>query len=200
MKNQRSAFLSTALAALLCLPCAVAGAAPTVSTVGGDTRVVLSETFLGALGRLGVAASPSYPGKLRRGEARFPIPTGEIDLGSARGEIVHSGGLNLQAGGLTVNLSSFVIDTTGDSPVLTGLVKANDSLVARLQLFDLQLTAAPDATQTGRVGPLSIRDVAVTLSAEAAAALNDVFNVTAFQAGLPIGTARVDSYFFEPDR
>ena len=199
MNNRRSLLLSTTLAAVLCLPCALAGAAPTVSTVGGDTRVVLSETFLGALDQLGVAASPSFPAKLRRGEARFPIPTGEIDLASARGEIVHGGGLNLQAGGLTVNLSSFVIDTTGDSPVLTGLVKANDSVIARLELFNLQLTVAPDVTQSGRVGRLHIQDVAVTLSAEAAAALNDVFNVTAFQAGLPIGTARVNSYFFEPD-
>lgn len=199
MNNQRSLLLSAALAAVLCLPCVSAVAAPTVNTKHGETRVVLCDTFLGALGNLGVAASPSFPARLQRGVARFPIPTGEIDLASARGEIVHSGGLNLQAGGLTVNLSSFVIDTTGDSPVLTGLVKANDSLVARIELFDLKLMAAPDVTRTGRAGRLIIRDVAVTLSAEAAAALNDVFNVTAFQAGLPIGTARVNSYLFEPD-
>lgn len=200
MNNSRSLLLSTALAAVLCLPFASAVAAPTVNTFNGETRVELSETFLGALGSLGVAASPSFPAKLQRAEARFPIPTGEIDLASARGEIVHSGGLNLQAGGLTVNLSSFVIDTTGDSPVLTGLVKVNDSLIARIELFDLQLAVAPDVTRTGRVGRLVIEDVAVTLSAEAAAALNDVFNVTAFQAGLPIGTARVNSLLFEPDR
>jgi hypothetical protein len=52
----------------------------------------------------------------------------------------------------------------------------------------------------GRYGSLRIDDVAVTLDAEAAAALNDVFGVTAFTAGIPIGTARVNTYFYEPDR
>lgn len=200
MNNHCSLLLSTALAAVLCLPWASAGAAPTVNAVSGDTQVVLSETFVGALGQLGVSASPSFPATLRRGTVRFPIPTGEIDLATARGEIVHTGGLNLSAGGLTVNLSSFVIDTTGDSPVLTGLVKANDNLIVRLDLFNLQLTSAPEVINRGRVGRLLIQNVGVTLSAEAAAALNDVFGVTAFQAGLPIGTARVRSGFFEPDR
>lgn len=89
-------------------------------------------------------------------------------------------------------------DTAGDAPVLTGSVKANDSVVARIALFDLALASAPQARQLRRYGTLQVDDVAVTLSAEAASALNDVFGVTAFAAGLPIGTARVNTYFYEP--
>jgi hypothetical protein len=177
-----------------------AAAAPTVNTLGGDTRVALSSTFLDALGSLGVSASSTYPASIRSGVARFPIPTGEIDAGTYKGEIVHQGGLDLSAGAVTVNISSFVIDTTGATPVLTGLVKANDSLVGRITLFDLGLGAAPRVQAYGRYGSLRIDDVAVTLDAEAAAALNDVFGVTAFTAGIPIGTARVNTYFYEPDR
>ncbi|WP_119718174.1 hypothetical protein [Cognatilysobacter tabacisoli] len=187
------ALLAVALCAAL-----PAAAAPTVSTLGGDTRVTLSSEFTGALDTLGVAVAPTFPARIARGQAVFPIPTGEIDLASARGEIVHNGGLDLKAGALTVNISSFVIDTTGDAPVLTGLVKANDSVVARIALFDLALASAPQARQLRRYGTLQVEDVAVTLSAEAAAALNDVFGVTAFAAGLPIGTARVSTYFYEP--
>jgi len=193
----RIAALAVALSIASLAPQAMA--TPTVSTLGGDTQVTLSPTFLGALDSLGVSASPTFPATIRRGVARFPIPTGEVDAESFKGEIVHNGGLNLAAGALTVNISSYVIDTTGGAPVLTGLVKVNDSLVGRIALFDLALSSAPQVRTYGRYGNLRIRDVAVTLNAEAAGALNDVFGVTAFSAGIPIGTARVDTFFFEPD-
>jgi hypothetical protein len=196
---QRSMFRSFALAAALTFTAGHVSAAPTVNTIGGDTRVTLSSTFLGALDSLGVSASPSFPASIRNGNARFPIPTGEIDAASFKGEIVHDGGLNLRAGALTVNISSFVIDTTGSAPVLTGLVKANDSLVGRIALFDLALGSAPQVQSFGRYGSLRINDVAVTLNAEAAGALNSAFGVTAFTAGIPIGTARVNTFFYEPD-
>jgi hypothetical protein len=198
MTIQRPLFRSLVLAAALTFAGNVS-AAPTVNTLGGDTRVTLSSTFLGALESLGVSASPSFPASIRNGNARFPIPTGEIDAASFKGEIVHDGGLNLRAGALTVNISSFVIDTTGSAPVLTGLAKVNDSLVGRITLFDLALGAAPQVQSQGRYGSLRINDVAVTLNAEAAATLNDVFGVTAFTAGIPIGTARVRTFFYEPD-
>jgi hypothetical protein len=174
-------------------------AAPTVNTLGGDTRVTLSSASPGALESLGVSASPSFPASIRNGNARFPIPTGEIDAASFKSKIVHDGGLNLRAGALTVNISSFVIDTTGSAPVLTGLAKVNDSLVDRITLFDLALGAAPQVQSQGRYGSLRINDVAVTLNAEAAATLNDVFGVTAFTAGIPIGTACLRTFFYEPD-
>lgn len=194
-KSVTRALLATALA----VATTTVIAAPTVSTVGGDTRVRLASQFTGALGALGVAASPSFPARISNGVASFPIPSGEIDLGTLKGEVNHTGGLNLAAGGLTVNLSSFVIDTTGASPVLTGLVKANDNVVARITLFDLRLTSGPVVRPGRNLSSLTVDNVAVTLSAEAAATLNDVFNVSAFSAGLPIGTARVETGFFDPD-
>lgn len=197
MKRIRTSLLAAALVATCIV--APALAAPTVTTIAGDTRVELSSTFLSALTSLGVSASATYPARLRGAEARFPIPTGEIDLGSVKGEIVHGGGLNLKAGDLTVNISSFVIDTTGDAPVLTGLVKANDSVVGRIALFDLALGSAPQVNRNPLFGTLRVENVGVTLTAEAAAALNDVFGVTAFAEGIPIGTARVNTYFYEPD-
>lgn len=199
MNLSRNILRTAALAAALAFASSHVAAAPTVNTLGGDTRVTLSSTFLGALQSLGVSASPSFPASIRNGNARFPIPTGEIDAQSFKGEIVHDGGLNLRAGDLTVTISSFVIDTTGSAPVLTGLVKANDSVIGRIPLFDLALGSAPQVQSRGRYGSLRINDVAVTLNAEAAAALNSAFGVTAFTAGIPIGTARVNTFFYEPD-
>ncbi len=175
-------------------------AAPTVSTFAGDTTVALSSEFTGALASLNVAVSPVFPARIGSKGAKFPIPAGEVDLGTVKGEIVHEGGLTLTAGETKVTLSSYVIDTTGEKPVLTGLVKLNDSVVARLPLFDLALTSDPQVSNRGFYGSLRISDVAVTLNAGAAAALNDIFKVDAFAGGLPIGTAKVRSFFFEPDR
>lgn len=173
-------------------------AAPTVNTFSGATRVELSSTFTGALSSLGVSVSREYPAFVRGSVAAFPIPTGEIDLSNAKGEIIHSGGLNLKAGALTVTLSSFVIDTTGSAPKLTGIVKANDSIVGRITLFDLKLNAAPQVGEFFRVSTIKISDVDLTLSAEAASALNDAFKVSAFTAGLPIGKAQVNTFSYEP--
>ncbi|MFN3843637.1 MAG: hypothetical protein ACK4RW_10315 [Rehaibacterium terrae] len=166
-------------------------AAPTVSTIAGNTSVTLDAGFVAAAASLGVEVGRAFPGRLNGGVAIFPIPAGEVDLANARGEIAHRGGLDLRAGDLTVTLSSFVIDTTGDAPVLTGLVKANDSVVARLPLFDIALTQAPF---TRGQGQLIIEGAELTLTGTAAAALNDAFGLDGvFAEGFPIGVARVQA-------
>jgi hypothetical protein len=167
-------------------------AAPTEATRGGATSVRLSADFVNALGSLKVTPAPIAPGRLkadRRGVvASFPITAGAVDLGTVKAEISHAGGLSLTAGSTSVDLSSFVIDLAGNRPVLTGLVTVNDSLLGRVPLFDLALTSR---SVSGNDDFLKVGDVAITLSQEAAAALNGVFNVTAFVPGFPIGTGFV---------
>jgi hypothetical protein len=175
-------------AALLLLLGAPALAEPTAQVAGGRTSVELSDDFLGALTALGVEAGAIGPASLRRGWASFPIPAGALDVETARGDIFHSGGLVLRAGSTKVRLLNFVIDTTENDDVLTGLVSVNGDLLDRVVLFDLELNEAPVIWRSGLV---VVRAVDVTLSAGAAAALNDVFDVTAFSAGLPIGEAVV---------
>jgi hypothetical protein len=167
-------------------------AAPTETTRAGSTSVRLSQDFLGALGTLKVAPGALAPGRLtptKKGVvATFPITAGAVDLGTVKAEIDHSGGLSLTAGATRVELSAFIIDLAGSRPVLTGLVTVNDSLLGRVPLFDLAL--APRSV-SGNDDFLKVDNVAVTLSQEAADALNGVFNVSAFVPGFPIGTAFV---------
>lgn len=120
---------------------------------------------------------------------RYPIPTGALDLADLRGDIFHAGGLSLSAGSTVVELRSFIIDTTGE-PVLTGLVSVNGDVVGRVPLFDLATTQAPEIV--GRRGIL-LDGVEVTLTDTAAGALNGIFGVTAFEEGLPIGVATVQT-------
>ncbi len=169
-----------------------AAAAPTETTRGGMTIVTLAPEFLGALQTLQVAPGAIAPGKLvatpRGARAWFGITTGAVDLGTVTAEIAHEGGLSLTAGGTRVELTSYAIEIESGGSLLTGLAVVDDTLVGRIPLFDLDLGAA-DIGRYGNI--LAVDGVRATLNANAAAALNGIFGVTAFQGGIPIGTADV---------
>jgi len=167
-------------------------AAPTDSTIGGETVVALAGSFLSALKSLGVAPGAIGPGRIAAYKgttyAAFPITTGQIDLGTVEGEIDHSGGLSLTAGGTVVELTGFAIDLyKGAKPVLTGLVTVDGSFVGRIPLFDLSLASA---TIDDKKYSLAVDEVGVTLDSVAAGALSSVFKTTV-PAGLTVGTASV---------
>ena len=158
----------------------------------GRTSVTLSSGFVSALHTLGLTPGVVRPSDLEDGKVAFPVTGGVIDLQTARGEISHSGGLTLTAGSTEVRLQSFTIDTTGSSPVLTGLVIVDNKLVGRVPLFNLQLPAGLSLPlKPSTEGVLHLKGVGVTLTSTAAAALNGVFKTNAFAAGFEIGTANV---------
>jgi hypothetical protein len=163
----------------------------------GTTSVSLSFAAVDALGSLGVAIGALGPGQLNGTTASFPITAGELDLTTAKGEIFHSGGLSFTAGGTVVQLFNFTIDTTS-SPILTGAVAVNGTLLGRLPLFDLQLAGLSLPIQPASGYGLTLTNVGVTLDAAAAGALNKVFNVNAFVPGLTIGTATVKTAVLGP--
>jgi hypothetical protein len=181
------------LLAVLCLMGTTAFAQNTKTVEFGITTVKLSSTFTGALGSLGVTPGVVSPTRLSKGTVSFPVIGGAIDLDTASGNVLHSGGLTLTAGGIETRLQSFIIDTTtSGAPVITGLVVVGNKLVGRVPLFDLTLPAGfslPISAEHGLV--LSLQGVDVTLTSQAAGALNGVYSVTAFTEGLNIGTADV---------
>ena len=181
----RKFILSIAL--LLSLGAVSANAGPTGRVAGGNTGVALSDGFTGALASLGVDLDLIGPTRIRRGLVRFPIPAGALDLDTLAGDIFHKGGISLSAGGTTVDLFNFVIDTT-TVPVLTGMVVVNGDVVGRVPLFNLGLTEGPTV---GYFGILRLDGVELTLNVAAADALNAIFSVDAFAEGFGIGTARV---------
>ena len=165
-----------------------------ITFFNGGTTVQFSNEFTGALNALQIGVGRITPGPIIRRSATFPITSGSVELDTLRGEILHSGGLRLYRGETVVKLESFIIDTTGDGIVITGLVSANGNVVGRIPLFDLTLPAG-DSIFAG-VSRVVINGVAVTLRPEAAAALNAVFETEAFAAGFPIGTASVNGLAF----
>ena len=156
----------------------------------GRTSVKLSSTFTNALADLDVSVGRVFSTEIEDGAVTFPVTGGAVDLDTASGNILHSGGLTLKAGNTQVRLESFIIDTTA-KPVITGLVVVNNKLVGRLPLFDLTLPAGFSLPLHLEGHRLILKGVGVTLDAQAAGALNAVFNVNAFSGGLPIGRAIV---------
>ncbi len=164
-----------------------------IELFSGHTAVDLSSDFVSALTELNISPGRIFPATLRSGRATFPITDGTLDAQTLKGEILHNGGLTLTRGSTQVRLRSFIIDTTGASIVLTGLVSANGTVVGRIPLFDLQL---PAGSAESRIDRVVLNGVAVTLRQEAATALNAVFQTNAFVGGFNIGNARVRGYGF----
>jgi hypothetical protein len=185
----RTAAVAAAIAVSMAAP--LASASPTAQINSGYTLVELAPSFVGALTSLGVAPSKVLPGTLHQRIALFPITGGRLDASNAKGEVPHSGGLKLTSATTQVIISDFVIDTTA-SPKLTGIVTANGSIVGRIPLFNLALPPL-SLPLTLPPGPeqLLIEGNRVTLTAEAATALNGAFGVTAFTPGFNIGIASV---------
>jgi len=185
----RTAIVAAGIALSMVAP--LTSAAPTAQINNGYTLVELLPEFVGALGSLGIAPSKVLPGTLHQRIAFFPITGGRLDASNARGEVPHSGGLSLTKGATQVVISDFIIETTS-SPRLTGIVTANGTIVGRIPLFNLALPQLVLPLQLPP-GPetLLIEGNRVTLTAEAATALNGAFGTSAFTPGFNIGIASV---------
>ena len=188
--------LRTAVVAMGIAVSAMAGpqavAAPTAQIYSGYTLVELLPGFVDALTSLQIAPSKNLPATLYQRIAYFPITGGRLDAANAKGEVPHSGGLKLTRGATQVIISDFIIDTASAAPRLTGIVTANGSIVGRIPLFNLQLPALT-LPLTLPPGPevLLIEGSKVTLTQEAATALNGVFGTNAFVGGFNVGIASV---------
>lgn len=159
----------------------------------GRTRVALEDTLVDALEDLNVDVAGFGRTRVNDGVVDFLITGGAADLDTTSVEIQHSGGLALSTQDTEVRLTDFVIDNLSGRAVLTGAVIANDALVARLPLFNLQVGQV-DTTERRRFTNLDFSNVDVGLTRQAAGALNQAFDVNAFSAGQSIGSAQVDAF------
>jgi len=160
----------------------------------GSTNVNLSSGFVDALQTLNVTPGVIAPTQLVGTQVNFPIIGGAIDLDTALGNIEHSGGLTLTAGKTVLGIQNFTIDTTGATPVITGLAVLNGAVVGRITLFDVVLPSnfkLPIQEHFGCVFYLT--GVTVNLDASAATTLNQIFGTNAFTGGINIGTATVEA-------
>lgn len=144
------------------------------------TRVTLDPGTADVLKKLGVSVAPEAPA-VAGSTIDFPVTNAGGVIGT-KAPITHSGGLVFSAGGKTLTVGDFTID-----PV-AGVLYAERTPVGRLPLFAVDLSKAVVAAPGIQA---IVGGAKLSLTAEAAGALNSTFGVTAFTAGLAIGTADV---------
>ena len=158
----------------------------------GMTELDLSDSAVSGLNALGITLDGASPTHISDGSAFITVVGGAIDLDTASGNVVHSGGLKLTQGNTEVRLESLIIDTTGPSPIVTGLVVVDKKMVGRLPVFNLTI---PSGLTLPLVAEdnffVHVKGFGVTLTAQAASALNSAFSTTGFTNGFDVGMANV---------
>jgi hypothetical protein len=155
-----------------------------VALDGGATTLALDPGTATALARLGVTASAIAPATAGPAGLAFPVTVGNLATGEVGGQIDHSGGIALTAGAVRVELSDFLIDLGADPPVLTARVGGSPTRVP----LALDLAGAKIGLSNGKA---VVTGATVSLSPQAATALNAALRTSALAAGLPLGVARV---------
>ena len=163
---------------------------------GQTTSVLLDSNFVAALTSLKVTPGVVDGATLTNGSVNFPITGGHVTIykkGEVNpyvvGEIDHSGGLTLTAGGKTVTLSNFVIDPGTDANLKGDVAVNGASAVKGARLFDLHGSTLKPITIDSSTGVATLTGTHVNLSSDAAALLNKTFGITALKGGLLIGVA-----------
>ena len=159
-----------------------------VTTHKGVTALTIDPGTAGALGTLGVKVSALSPAVAFAGRGgapafAFPISYGRVEAATLAGRIFHRGGLRFTAGGKSVGVRSFTIDTrTG---FLTARVVGTKT---RIPLLKIDASGVDVSLLPGFA---VLRGISVSLTPQAASALNATFSTSAFTAGLKIGTVEI---------
>jgi hypothetical protein len=152
---------------------------------GGVTMLKLAPATASALSSHGVSVAPASEARVVSSGIAFPIQGGLINAKSLAGSITHDGGLTFTAGGKTLIIRDFTVNTA------TGTLSAYaDQAAARIKVLDLSLRKAKIAA---RRHTLVVSNITATLDAAAAKALNQYFSTTLFSKGLAIGTVRMSA-------
>lgn len=152
----------------------------------GATSLVLDPAAAQALSSLGVTPGLIKPAYAAGGALNFPITT-PLYAALSTGITRHSGGISLTAGSTTVDLTNFDINVPGQE--LTAQLNGG----ARAPILNLDYSGASVGFSRGQ---LTFGPVTATLTATAASALNQAFNVTAFTQGLVLGQATIKYQLF----
>lgn len=159
--------------------------AATIVPTGGVTMLRLDPGTAKVLAANKITVAPASEARVVPSGIAFPIRGGAINANTARGLITHDGGLTFTAGGKSLTVRDFDVNTVNNR--LTGYV---DEARARINVLDLYLSHAHvAATSTS----LQVSGIGARLDPAAAAALNKYFGTHLFKGGLTIGSARVSA-------
>ena len=178
-----------------------APAAEIAKLTGKSTAVKLDPMFVAGLTQLKLEPGVIGGAKLdaATGSVSFPITGGNVTYYDPKsgvepyvqGEILHDGsGLSLTGGGKKVELTDFTVDP-GES-VLTGKVTVDGKVAFEsAELFFLDGSTLQPLKADSASGTAVLQGTTVSLTKDAADALNMVFGVTALTEFFPVGVATI---------
>jgi hypothetical protein len=154
--------------------------APAQATViGKSTNVVVNPAVSAALKHAGITVTAVAPATAKT-TLLFPVNGGQIVVATLVGTVHHTGGLTFSHNGKSVTLTNFVINT--NTKQLTATVGGQS-----MPIFDLNLASSKRAS-----GPHSTvveSNIKLTVTPQAAIALNSGLGVSTFKAGINFGIA-----------
>jgi hypothetical protein len=159
---------------------AAANAATTPKTlVGKQTSVALNPATSQLLKENQIVVTAVAPATYHN-TLLWPVSGGQIAVATVAGTIQHTGGIRLSHAGKSVQVTSFLVDTSTDQ--VTALVGGQ-----RLPIFAINKSSAKH--QTGIGGTILESGLTLTLTEQVASALNGALGTSAFKAGQVFGTA-----------
>lgn len=160
-------------------PTTTTPASAPVAVAGRSTVVVVNPATAQALKQNAITVTPIAPASAKTGLV-FPVSGGQIVVASLAGTVDHTGGLSFSHSGKSVQLTSFIINTT--TKQLTALAGGQRVPILNLDLAALKRASGPNST-------VIAKNIKLTLTSQAATALNKGLGVSIFKAGLPLGVA-----------
>jgi hypothetical protein len=149
------------------------------TVIGKSTDVVVNPAASAALRHAGITVTAVAPATAET-TLLFPVSGGQIVIATLVGTIDHTGGLTFRHGGKSVTLTSFVINTSARR------LTATASGVS-VPVFDLDLASSRHAG--GPDGTVLASNIKLTVTSQAATALNSELDVNTFKDGMLFGIA-----------
>jgi len=147
--------------------------------IGKSTAVVVNPAVSVALKHADITATAVAPATAKR-TLRFPVSGGQITVKTLTGTVAHTGGLTFRHRGKSVTLTNLVINTK--TKQFTATVGGQP-----VPIFDLN-HARPKRVD-GRHGIVVAKDIKLTVTSQAATALNSDLGVSTFRTGMNFGIA-----------
>jgi hypothetical protein len=157
----------------------VTGSTGTTAVVGKQTSIALNPAISTLLRENQIVATAVAPATYHS-TLLWPVSGGHIAVSTVAGTIEHTGGIRLSHAGKSVQVTSFLINTSTDQ--VTALVGGQ-----RLPIFAINTSSAKHQTGTG--GTILESGLQFRLTEQGASALNGGLGSSAFKAGQIFGTA-----------
>jgi hypothetical protein len=154
--------------------------APAKATViGKGTDIVVNPAVLLALKQANIAVAAVAPATANT-TLHFPVSGGQVARATLAGTVDHAGALTFSHSGKRVTLTNFVIKTKAKHVTATAGGRP-------MPIFDLNLASSHRGH--GPHGTVVESNIKLTVTSQAAAALNNGLGVGAFKAGNNFGIA-----------